>query len=270
LKIRKGGNMLTVDWSQYRTEINNREEEDRKRFREEIEAEINKIVLNYVGEWTDKGVVTSKGNLVDHDELWDMLTRYKYMSILSNISDVDGHCLLHKGSKKLARCLELGCDWGHCFSVFEPYFDEVYGIEATEWTAKKGLTEGHNVTWGVMESTPFRDNFFDLVCSRHVLEHGDDPDVVLSEIRRITKMGGWSVHALPIHKGVEPPKDSVIHKSNLSQKQWIAKFIKHGFQIVNTFWTWNHDNEEINIIARKTEIPSWFRRRIRGYFQQAI
>jgi SAM-dependent methyltransferase len=239
------------DWSKYRETVNMREEEDRKRYREEIEAEINKIVLNYVGEWTDKGVTTSKGELIDHDELWDLLTRYKYMSILANIPDTNGKSLTHRDSKKLGRCLELGCDWGHCFSVFEPYFEEVYGIEATEWSAKKGLKEEHNITWGVMESTPFRDNFFDVVLSRHVLEHGDDPDIVLKEIRRITKPGGYSCHTLPVCMGIEPPKDSIIHKSNLSQKQWVRKFRKHGFEIVRTFWQWNHDQEELNIIARK-------------------
>jgi len=252
------------DWSKYRETVNMREEEDRKRFRDEIEAEVNRVVLNYVGEWTEVGITTSKGNPIDHDELWDLLTRYKYMSILANIPDADGKSLTHRDSKKLGRCLELGCDWGHCFPVFEAYFEEVYGIEVTEWSAKKGLKEGNNITWGVMEFTPFRDNFFDVVMSRHVLEHGDDPDVVLSEIRRITKPGGYSCHTLPVCMGIEPPKESVIHKSNLSQKQWIKKFRKHGFEIINIFYSWNHDQEELNIISRKAEYAkifslSWWR-----------
>lgn len=248
---------MKQNWSKYRETVNMREEEDRKRFREEIEHEENQIILNYIGIWSSAGVITSKGQLIDHDELWDLLTRYKYMSILANIPDVDGKSLTHKDSKKLGRCLELGCDWGHCFSVFEPYFEEVHGIEVTEWSAKKGLKEGHNVTWGVMEFTPYRDNYFDLVCSRHTLEHGDDPDIVLSEIRRITKLGGYSCHTLPVCMGVEPPKDSIIHKSNLSQKEWLKKFRKHGFEIVNTFWQWNHDNEEFVIIARKRNIKEY-------------
>jgi SAM-dependent methyltransferase len=258
------------DWSKYRAEVNMREEADRQRYRDAIKAEEERMILNYVGEWTESGVITSKGKLIDHDELWDLLTRYKYMSILANIPDPDGKCLIHRDSKKLGRCLELGCDWGHCFSAFEPYFDEVYGIEVTEWSAKKGLKEGHNITHGVMEFTPYRDNFFDLVCSRHVLEHGDDPDVVLKEINRITKHGGYSAHALPVCMGMKPPDKSIIHKSNLSQKQWLKKFRKHGFKIVNTFYSWNHDQEEWNIIARKTKIYGATRRRIRGYFQQAL
>ncbi len=239
------------DWSKYRETVNMREEEDRKRYREEIEAETNKIVLNYVGQWTDKGVTTSKGKLIDHDELWDLLTKYKYMSVLANIPDINGKSLTHKDSKKLERCLEFGCDWGHCFSVLDPYFEEVYGIEVTEWSAKKGLKEGHNITWGCMEYTPYRDNFFDVVLSRHVIEHGDDPDVVLKEIRRVMKPGGYSCHTLPVCMGIEPPKDSVIHKSNLSQSQWLKKFRKNGFKVIRTFYSWNHDQEEWNIISRK-------------------
>lgn len=242
-----------IDWSKYRTEVNNREKEDREHYRAEIEKGADKIVLNYVGDWSEIGVTTSKGVLLDHDELWDLLTRYKYLSILSNVSDPDGKCLLHRGSKKLGRVLELGCDWGHAFSCFESYFDDVYGIEATQLSADRGRREGKNVTHGVMEFTPYRDGFFDLVSSRHVLEHGNDPDVVLKEINRITKSGGWSVHALPVCMGMKPPKDSIIHKSNLTQDQWIKKFKRHGFQIVNTFYSWNHDQEEFNILARKDD-----------------
>ena len=261
------------DWSKYRETVNMREEEDRSRYRAEIEAETNRVILNYVGEWTDRGVTTSKGNLVDHDELWDLLTRYQYMSILSNIPDADGKSLLHKDSKKLGRCLELGCDSGHAFSTFEPYFDEVYGIEVTKWSAKKGLMEGHNITWGCMEFIPYRDSFFDLVCSRHVIEHGDDPDVVLKEINRITKPGGYSAHALPVCMGMKPPKESIIHKSNLSQKQWLRKFRKHGFEIMNTFYQWNHDQEHFVIITRKgnyAKIFSTVGRRAWGYIRKAV
>lgn len=261
-----------MDWTKYREIVNMREEKDRRRFREEIESG-NKIILNYIGEWTDKGITTSKGNFIDHNELWDLFTKYKYMSILANIPDVNGKSLTHKDSNKLTRCLELGCDWGHCFSVFESYFDEVYGIEVTEWSAKKGLREGHNIIWGCMEYTPFRNGFFDVVLSRHVLEHGDDPDVVLRELRRITKPGGYLCHTLPVCMGIKPPKESEIHKSNLNQKQWIKKFRNHGFEIINTFYSWNHDQEEWNIICRKVEygkIFSSFRRWAWGCVHKVI
>lgn len=245
------GDAGTRGWESYRDEVSRREEEDRERYKDDIKEGKDAIILNYVGQWESEGVTTSEGNLVNHDELWDLLTRYKYMCVLANIPDRNGKCLLHKGSEKLQRCLELGCDWGHAFPVFESCFDEVYGIEATERTARRGQAEGKNITWGVMESTPYRDDFFDLVISRHVLEHGTDPDVVINEIYRITKPEGWSIHTLPCRMDREIPGESLIHKSNLDQIQWEEKLGSKGFQIIKTFYSWNHDQEDWTVIARK-------------------
>lgn len=37
---------------------------------------------------------------------------------------------------------------------------------------------------------PYHDNIFDIITSNHVLEHIDNPEMTLSELKRITKVGG--------------------------------------------------------------------------------
>lgn len=49
---------------------------------------------------------------------------------------------------------------------------------------------------------PFPDASFGFVCSDQVLEHVDDIAVVAAEIARVTKTGGWGVHAFPVKERI--------------------------------------------------------------------
>lgn len=46
---------------------------------------------------------------------------------------------------------------------------------------------------------PFPDNYFDFVFSSSALEHMDDKDLALKEIRRVLKPGGYSITIVPTH-----------------------------------------------------------------------
>ena len=51
---------------------------------------------------------------------------------------------------------------------------------------------------GDIRVLPFVDSCFDVVLCQHVLEHVDDDRTSLSEIRRVTKQGGWAVISVPL------------------------------------------------------------------------
>jgi ubiquinone/menaquinone biosynthesis C-methylase UbiE len=104
-----------------------------------------------------------------------------------------------------------------------------------------------------MEDTGYPDNYFDVVMSNHVLEHSIDSNTVLKEIYRITKPGGWSVHTIPYMRGVPVPKASDIHKTQISDSQWAHDFFAAGFKSEREYFSWNHNQEEFNIIVRKPE-----------------
>lgn len=233
-----------MDWQQYRLEVDARELKVR-------EESSEPCPLSYTGQFTRYGYILSSGKNFSDGELWEFTTKYKYMSKLANVVSYNGKCLVGHFADKMERCLELGCDWGHCFSVFENFFDEVYGIEAMALTAERGRYEDKNITLGVMENMPYEDDYFDVVMSNHVLEHGIDSDVVLSEIYRVTKVDGWSVHTIPCTVNEMLNIDTDIHSCDLTYPQWLSAFVKNGFYIVNAYFSWNHNQEEYNIIARK-------------------
>lgn len=228
------------------------EEIEQREIKNQEEAKDQPQILNYIGEWEKIGVFSSKGRLWSHDELWEFTTKYKYLQKLANLSSESGHCILGNEVErhKLDKCLELGCDWGHAFPALEMGFEEVYGIEIVEWAAQAGVDKDRLIIHGNMNELPWDDNFFDAVLSNHVLEHADDIEVVLGEIHRVTKHGGYSVHTLPCRMDMWVEPESEIHKTLLNYRQWGKTFEENGFLIETFFWGWNHNQEEYTIIAK--------------------
>jgi SAM-dependent methyltransferase len=58
---------------------------------------------------------------------------------------------------------------------------------------------GAQVVLGQISSLPFADGAFDLVCALDVIEHVSDDRVALSELSRVTKLGGTLVISAPLH-----------------------------------------------------------------------
>lgn len=54
---------------------------------------------------------------------------------------------------------------------------------------------------GDAHSLPFKDNTFDAVILEAILEHVKDPEIVVSEVFRVLKVGGWVCVAVPFIQG---------------------------------------------------------------------
>ena len=78
----------------------------------------------------------------------------------------------------------------------------VQGLELVPETAEYARdTLKRNVRQGDMRSTPYRNDQWDIVLCVHALEHVPNPDVVVREIIRICRPGGWFMIAVPVeHK----------------------------------------------------------------------
>lgn len=75
------------------------------------------------------------------------------------------------------------------------YFDkgELYGVEPlADFFREKGLLKKDkvNVIQGVGENLPFKDNYLDIIIIINVLDHCQDPQKILSEIKRCLKHEG--------------------------------------------------------------------------------
>lgn len=139
---------------------------------------------------------------------------------------------------KLVGChdvLDLGCGQGLC----EPMFSH-YGMN---W---KGVTlgpdyvvcerKGLNVVKEDFSFLPFPDNSFDLLFSRHSLEHSFSPVCSLLEWRRVTKQWVCIVVPDPAHYTVRGKN----HISVLYRDQWVWLFELAKLKVI---WESVADNE---------------------------
>jgi len=91
------------------------------------------------------------------------------------------------------KVLELGCGVGQFIRAIKKIKPalECFGVDISESAIQtaKSLNDGVNYELGG-DSIPFVDNFFDAVLIYDVLEHAENPDKIITEVRRILKSGG--------------------------------------------------------------------------------
>jgi glycosyltransferase involved in cell wall biosynthesis len=156
-----------------------------------------------------------------------------YRALLSNVP--------HGG-----KILELGSAWGGQWNALREWSDDLTGIDLYEPAVTKSRAEGKNIYLGFVEKIPFPDESFDLVCSRHVMEHVSDIQIALTEIKRVLKPGGI-VAAVTPHRF---PDYEPAHIQQLRIDEWVKEYGKSGFEIVS-FDIREYECVEAHVIARK-------------------
>lgn len=93
-----------------------------------------------------------------------------------------------------ARVLELGSGTGYALGKIRECYPNVSGLEVQGSSYSFVDTD---IQFFDGKNIPFDDETFDVVFSSHVLEHVPHIDELLSEIFRVLKPGGVSLHVLP-------------------------------------------------------------------------
>jgi SAM-dependent methyltransferase len=92
------------------------------------------------------------------------------------------------------RLLDVGCGAKPYYPFFEPFVSEYVGLDVVENPAAELL--------GPIEALPVPDASFDVVLCSQVLEHCDDPEQAVRELRRVTRAGGRvlaSTHGVQVY-----------------------------------------------------------------------
>jgi SAM-dependent methyltransferase len=109
------------------------------------------------------------------------------------------------------RVLDAGCGSGRMLEELVGY-GHVSGIEldpdAAEFAASRGFGE---VKQGSLEHLPWDDGTFELITCLDVLEHVPDHRGALSELRRVTKPGGWLLLTVPAYQALWSLHDAANH-----------------------------------------------------------
>lgn len=109
------------------------------------------------------------------------------------------------------KILNVGCGPGRSSESLSN-FGKVTSIEfdkfCCEFAAEKTKLE---IIHGSITELPFSDNSFDLVCAFDVIEHVDDDQLAVNELKRVTKSGALIVVTVPAYMSLWSHHDVINH-----------------------------------------------------------
>lgn len=107
--------------------------------------------------------------------------------------------LIKKLPKKKGQALDLGCGRGIYTRIMKEAGFMVCGIDLSKEEIYWARKFSKNIVFmeKSIESLPFKDNTQDLIICSEVLEHMDNPEKALFEIKRVLKKGGYAIISMP-------------------------------------------------------------------------
>lgn len=144
--------------------------------------------------------------------------------LLKRMLELDEHHWWYRGRRRVIRVeldrlplpadaviLDAGCGSGRTLEELLDY-GIVHGLELNEEAASAARGRGvGEVRVGRLERIPWEDDRFDLITCLDVLEHVADDRLALSELRRVSKPGGWLLATVPAYQALWSSHDEANH-----------------------------------------------------------
>lgn len=124
------------------------------------------------------------------------------------------------------RVLEVGCSNGVFLDLLKEQKWQTWGVESSG-SALMARQKGHKVIKERFEKVKLTESYFDLIVMNHVLEHLDNPQMVLRKARGLLKPGGLIFIDVPNAGSLS---------SKILGKRWpylLPKEHKHQFTKIN-------------------------------------
>lgn len=101
-------------------------------------------------------------------------------------------------------------------------YSDVTGIELIQEYVEYAIKQNRNVKIGDIHQIPFEANVFDVIFSRHVLEHSLDPEVAINEMFRVLKPQGVAYISFPLEKKAHTKHPIAIPSLKIAKKLFKA------------------------------------------------
>ena len=133
------------------------------------------------------------------------------------------------------KVLDIGCGQGYALELFTRHGAEPIGITLNE--EEKGIVDakGHDVRIMDMSSLDFEKNHFDILWSRHSLEHSVFPFFTLAEWYRVLKPGGLLYLEVPAPDTKNNHEFNQNHYSVFGIRMWQSLLMRSGFKVLGVF-----------------------------------
>ena len=103
--------------------------------------------------------------------------------------------------EKDRKILDLGCGRGDFLKIFLEYGMIGFGVDQSD-QAKKLCPNAEIKVSNIEETLPYKENTFDYVFSKSVLEHFYYPEKIVNEIYRVLKPAGLVITMVPDWKSI--------------------------------------------------------------------
>jgi 2-polyprenyl-3-methyl-5-hydroxy-6-metoxy-1,4-benzoquinol methylase len=167
----------------------------------------------------------------------------------ADLDAISYRTLLNRVPSGRSWILELGAAAGSQFPLLSEWLapnGSILGIDLYEPAVVAAQENGLQVDLGYVETLPYKDDSFDLVCSRHVMEHLIDLPTGLAQIMRVTQPGGYIAHVTPNMAVDNEPA----HLNHRDGSGWRAEWEAAGLLVISVE---RHpfNGGEIHMIGRK-------------------
>lgn len=120
-----------------------------------------------------------------------------------------------------ARLLDVGCGGGQTLDVLD-VFGSATGVDQDADSVARARARGHHAIVAALPELPFADAAFDGCTCLDVLEHLEDDQAGLDEIRRVTARDGRVLVTVPAYQALWSRHDEV----NEHQRRYSAKMLR--------------------------------------------
>lgn len=177
------------------------------------------------------------------------LVRSGGIADINRVDDLSYRTLLSSVPQGRDAILELGSASGGQWPLLEEWLapdGAIFGIDLYEPAVKAAQMKGFPIRVGFVEEMPYEDNMFDLVCSRHVMEHLGDVQKGMREILRVTKPGGYIANVTPNMKYDAEPS----HLNHLNEAEWARTWESEGLRLIAVSRHPFHGGE-VHVVGKK-------------------
>lgn len=95
------------------------------------------------------------------------------------------------------KLLDIGCGSGQFLYEMKILGLDVYGIEPGKFDETGSKKYNLHITKGILEYAKYKKDFFDIITMNHVLEHINNPNETISEVKRVIKKDGPFILSVP-------------------------------------------------------------------------
>lgn len=193
-------------------------------------------------------------NYDHHRRMTELAGQYEREGKTAEIVEMDDESyrtLLLRVPKNRSSILELGSSQGGQFPLLRTWLKQdglIYGIDLYEPNVRAAQACGMGIELGFVEDMHmFPNESFDLVCSRHVMEHLGDVEKGMSEILRVLRPNGYFAHVTPDL----PFDDEPAHLNKLHLQEWTGLWQQMNVKLLSAkFYPYFHHGE-VHIVGTK-------------------